>query len=514
MGMILERLRVIWQKLSIVQRAMLIGIVAACGITALVLTQWASKPDYALLFSNLTTEDAAKIVDKIQEEKADYKLTSGGTSIWVPREQMYQLRLQLAKEGLPSGGQKGYSIINDAPLGQSPSNQRITQLRAIQEELAMTIQMLEGVALARVHLVKPEQTLFTSRPNEASASVTIKLRPGYKLSSANIAAITHLVAGSVEGMKADNVTIVDSGGKLLSGGGDSQVAPGANTYMDYKERVEQQLNRKVQDMLERVLGPGKSTVQVSATLDMTSIDTQRTMYDEAKVPRKEVVSSTKKLEDPLGQEEDATGTKLEEKDETVEIEYAVPQTIERSFDVPGDITALSVSAMVDLAVEAPAVPEGDEGEQAAPVTPATLMSIDQVKQIIRNALGRDLLKEEALTVVNVPFKRTELISEPVKKGFPWGKVMDVAGQASLGVMAICALIVFKIFSKAATKNEAPEAVDENGAPVLNQAQGPVALLPTPPSDPAVLKQHIAGILQNNPEQVKKVFNNWIEESGS
>jgi flagellar M-ring protein FliF len=209
-----QKIRAIWEKISLVQRALLVAIVLTFVIAGGLLVHWARMPDMRMLYTDLVPEEASEITEKISEQGIAYELRNGGTAIYVPKENVYQLRLDMAKEGLPAGEQGGYKIFDNEKIGISPFVQSVNLKRALQDELARSIQMIDGVNQARVHIVNSEQTLFTSEAGKTTASVVLKLRPGYRLSSLNIAAITHLVSGSVEGLTSDNVTVIDSQGRL------------------------------------------------------------------------------------------------------------------------------------------------------------------------------------------------------------------------------------------------------------------------------------------------------------
>ena len=269
----LQKIGAIWQKIGLVQRALLVAVVLTFFAVGAFLTHWARKPDFRMLYQDLDPEEAAKITEKISEKGIAYDLKGGGTSIYVPKEQVYQLRLDMAKEGLPVGEQGGYKIFDNGKIGVSPFVQSVNLKRALQEELAKSIQMIDGVTHTRVHIVSSEQTLFTSEAGKTTASVVLKLKPGYKLSPVNIAAITHLISGSVEGLTSENVTIIDSQGRLLSNQSGNAIASGSGTVQDYRERVEQNLQDKVEEMLTTVLGPGRATVKVHAVIDTNSVST-------------------------------------------------------------------------------------------------------------------------------------------------------------------------------------------------------------------------------------------------
>ena len=213
---ILNKIEAIWRNVSLVQRALLVGVVLIVAVAAMFLAKWATRPDMRLLYSNLDAESAGKITDKVSEKGIAFKLSSDGTSVYVPREHRAQLHMEMARAGLPESGQKGYGLFDRQKIGVSPFVQNVNLKRALEEELAKSIQYMDGVVHARVHVVTPEHTLFSNQADETSATVMLKLKPGYKLSAMNVAAITHLVAGSVEGVTNDSVTLVDSGGNLFS----------------------------------------------------------------------------------------------------------------------------------------------------------------------------------------------------------------------------------------------------------------------------------------------------------
>jgi len=511
---LLQKINAMWEKIGVVQRALLIAIVMACVLVGGLLTKWATRPEMQLLYSGLSAEEAGTIVDNISKSNIRYELRAGGTSIYVPEKHVYQLRLTMAKEGLPKGDQGGYKIFDNEKIGVSPLVQQINYNRAMQDELAKTIRMIDGVLVARVHLVRPEQTLFAGEAHETSASVVLQVKPGWQISGASIAAITNLVAGAIDGLKAGNVTVVDSQGHLLTSKADSSgVVSSANTFMDYRDRVEQSIANKVQDMLKLVLGPSRSSVKVSAELDMTSIETMTTKYEKG-TPLEEVVNSTSTVKpgtkDSGGAETSAGST---DKTEKVENKYKVPETITKRLDVPGKIVSLAVSAVVDLSVPKPAVSEGEKGEAAAAETEgetALIMSVEQVKEIIRNAVGPNLLKDvSSLIVVNTAFNRPMVASTDDSGGYEkLSRYIEIARQSSMGVLAICALLVLKIFSGAKKKAVAAGASEQ----LESLSMG---MLPAGSSDAsaAALRQHITGALKENPAQVKQLFASWVSKEG-
>lgn len=499
-----QKLQAIWEKVSIVQRVLLVAIILTFVMAGASITYWVRRPDMRMLYADLDPEEASKITEKIAEQGIPYKLLAGGTCIYVPQEQVYQLRLDMAKEGLAAGGQRGYRIFDDEKIGVSPFIQNVNLKRALQDELAKSIQMIEGVVYARVHIVRAEQSLFSTADSETSASVVLNLRAGYRLSGRNIAAITNLVAGSVEGLKSEKVTVVDSQGRLLAGAGDNTTAGGAGTVQDYKERVEQNLASKVEDMLTQVLGPGRATVRVSAVVDMTSTNLVTEKYDPSgKVTSKEEISSNSETEPSTGGGEgEPTAAGGVKKDETIVTEYLVGKTVEQRVDLPGEVKSLSVAAAVDLSVS--------DANEAAGEENAKIMQLADVETLIQNALGLDLSGSDSLKVVEARFYRPlEPAEAEGKEGLD---MISIARHGSLGVTAICALVVLKIFSGARKKAAAAPAA----AGQLAGAGEAAGLLPgaVSGSETVVVRRQIAEALRNNPEQAKQLFLSWLQEKSA
>ena len=353
-----------------------------------------------------------------------------------------------------------------------------------------------------------KEHFFNSEKSQTSASVVLRLKPGYKLSPLNIAAITHIVTGSVEGLEAGNVTVVDSQGRLLSSKSDQMMAGGAETVADYRERVEQGLANKVEDMLVAVLGPGRAMVRVSADIDMTSSNVAKEVYDPTKIITKEESTSST---DKDGGTADA-GSK---KEETIKTEYAVPKTVEQTVELAGEIKSVTVAAFVDLSpVEYIPLDDSEEEKKKAEAAASAgpVMEIADLEEIIKRAIGPKL-SEDGLKVANVKFNRTnELLPEAEEAGGL--DFVQIARQASLGIMAICALIALKIFGggkKKAAEGQGLEqlaALAGGGMPAAGMMAGGSE------AESVMLRRQIASSLQNNPEQAKQLFANWLQEKGN
>lgn len=494
-----QKISAVWQNINIVQRALLIAIALTVAAGAYLLVHWSRRPDMRLLYRDLAPDEASKITDKISERDIPYELKRGGTAIYVPREHVYQLRLDMAKEGLPEGSQKGYKIFDNAKIGVSPKVQDINLQRALQDELARSIQMMDGVVHARVHIVTPEHSIFASDKSNTTASVALRIRPGYELSSSSISAITHLIAGAVESLKPESVTVVDSNGRLLSRRSDQALDNGATTVADYRERVEHNLAKKAEDMLIAVLGPGRASVKVSAEIDMTSSNFVTEKYDPKGTPTKEEIESTTETKPaPASKNNEAAGNSGKKAGETIVTEYVIGKTVEQRTIMPGEIRSLAVAAFVDL------IPDNIDPNN--PESAAPIVELTEVEQIIKNALG--LKDTDSLKVVQARFNRP-IESMPEEQPSNWPRYMAIARNASLGIMAVCMLLVLKIFG-GASKKAAKGAVQTTELPAGIETQ---ALMPAQAqvSEPLMLRRQIASALQNNPDQVKRLFSSWVED---
>jgi flagellar M-ring protein FliF len=425
------------------------------------------------------------------------------------------LRASLAKDGLtPKDGEAGYELFDNEKLGVSPLVQKMNYTRALQGELAKTIQFFDGVEYARIHIVRPEQTMFTGNDKAASASVMLKLKPGYRLSQTAATAITNLVSGAVEGLKSEHVTIADSEGNLLTGGiSPDTLVGGANTYKDYKAAVEQQMSDRLLRSLDMVLGSGRATVLTGATIDMTSETVVSTSYEKG-IPLEETIDEQSNVKPattaPDGKE---TASGSTEKTGSTTSKYKVPEVVTTKQSSPGKVTAWSVSVVADLSKpkELPAAADQANAGQtpAAAAAEEMIMSVDDVKAIIRTAIGTELLTEANLTVRHVPFNRPAL--QPASDGGSfekWTRIIEIARQSSMGILALCALIALKIFTGASRKVTVA-AIQQTAANSLTAGGAP--LLGAGSSDTNAIRQQIALQLRQNPEQVRQIFSSWLAE---
>jgi len=365
---LLAQVRRAFAQLPPARRAALVGAVAGVLVLLLLVARWASQPDYALLFGSLSPADAGRVVEQLDTEGVQYSLRDGGTAIYVPREEVYDLRLRLATEGVVADGPVGYELFDGGTLGMTDFMQRLNVKRALEGELARTIASVQQVEQARVHLVLPERSPFRDQQTPPSASVVLSVRG--PLSPEQVAGVTALVAGAVEGMSPGQVTVIDEAGRLLAGpqadGGGAAGLSSAQLRM--RQEVEDHLARAGQTMLDQLLGPGRAVVRVSADLDLSRTETEANRVD----PESQTMISEERQEEAG---ENGTGSQS-----TVRNYELSRETVRAQRDA-GEIRTLTVSVLLDEA----APPAGDEG--AAEPTPFTDAQLRQIESLVKNAVG-------------------------------------------------------------------------------------------------------------------------------
>jgi flagellar M-ring protein FliF len=393
-----------WNSLSNAQRIGLIAL-SVVGLVAIsLLIGWATTPSYSVLYSGLSEKDAGSIVEALTEENIAYKLQGTGT-ILVPTDQVYELRLSMARKGMPESGTVGMEIFSENTLGMTEFTQKVNYQRAMEGELERTIGSLEAIESVRVHIVTPEKTLLMGDQSPTTASVTIDVKSGESIDAGQVKAITYLVANSIEGMKPENVVIVDVDGNLLASGDLS--GDNLTTQTDTRRAAEvaasYNIQKKVQNILDSALGPNKAVVQASVVLDWTEREKTEQTFDPAATP---IVRSSQVLQEAYSTDGSSLGgipgaasnlptpvatvasgsgvTNYQRSEETTN--YEISQAEVHEITPAGDIKRVSLSVLVD----------GITDEE----------QLNAIRSIAAAAAGIDETRGDTLAVESLAFDRS------------------------------------------------------------------------------------------------------------
>lgn len=412
-----------FQSLPAARKLTILAAAAATLASIALAVVFINQPDYRVLFTNLSTEDAGQITSRLQEKKIPYQLSPGGDTISVPGEQVSQLRLELAASGLPKGGGVGFEIFDTKNLGVTEFVQQLNLQRALQGELTRTINSLDEIQQSRVHLAIPKKSLFSEDQKKPTASVIVKLKSGRNLSEQQIQGVAHLVSSSIEGMSPRDVMIVDSSGKVLSrvteGG---EMAQLSNSQIEYKKNVEKDLTSRITSMLEKVVGEGKAVVRISADLDFRVMEKTEEKYDSEEPAIRSVQRSQEKSGSTSGGAGESTvavtarqpaaprpaGSNREKSDET--INYEISRTVNKTVMPVGDVKKLSIAVLVDGIYA-----KNDKG--AEEYQPRPEKELTALEDLVKKSAGFDVKRGDQVVVSNVPFKKVDLSSDLPEKSW-------------------------------------------------------------------------------------------------
>ena len=406
------------KNLSSGRKVILIGLVGSMLAAFSFMALWTGTPELVPLYSGLAPEDAGVILGELKARKIEHGISPTGDSILVPREQVYETRMALASKGLPQGAGVGFEIFDNAKLGMTEFVQNVNFQRALQGEMARTINGFSEVEGSRVHIVLPSKSLFLEEEDAASASVVLKLVPGKWLSRRQVQGIVHLVSSSVSGLNPEKVTVVDNYGQMLAGASTENAGLDISSdQLEYQDKVERNLENRVSTMLEQALGPDKAIVRVSCEIDFKQYEKTEERYNpDNQVARSEQVLQTTSSGDtgypkgPVGVvagtvsrdnqgKTDQASPVFVKQDKT--INYEIGKTTSRTVEPVGRVGKVSVAVIVDGTRTL--VNEGKKNEswQYAPRSPKELATIEA---IVKRTVNFDGARGDQVEVANIPFE--------------------------------------------------------------------------------------------------------------
>jgi len=437
-------------------------------------TQWARKPDFALLYGDLGPKESGEIVDLLKEENVSFQIRGNGSAIAVPSEKVHEMRLKLAGKGLPRE-ESGYELLDKVGFGTSDFVQRVNYRRAVQGELAKTIRHLDYVEWAQVHLALPEGSLFVEDEKSATASVILKLksRSAGVLRPEQVASIVHLVSAGVEGLKPENVTITDTRGNLLSRKElPSSMIGASNDQLEMKKKIEDHFVMKAQDLLEKIVGAGKSVVRVSADLDFKHVDEKHIEFDpERRVPKVQTVTTRVSGGAPfsgggvpgmqanlMSQSGIIQSVGSSEEEETAQTQYELSKTERIIADHGASLKRMSVAVLVDGMYEDK---EAEDGKIQKVYSPRNKDDITRIAALVKQALGFDESnnRNDTFEIQNVQFYEPSFEQEEasLKKEQQKEFMLKMAKNGSLAITVLVFLMFvmrsMKKLKKARATNE-------------------------------------------------------------
>jgi len=454
----LARIKVLDQRQRIAAAAAL--AMAFALIVGAVL--WSRPPNQAVLFSNFGDQDGGEIINALQQQNVPFSISSDGRSILVPAGIVYETRLRLATAGLPKGGQVGFELMDTQKLGVSQFNEQVAYQRALEGELARTIQSLASVTAARVHLAMPKQTSFLRDDQKPTASVMVRLRPGRTLDGNQVAGIVHLVSSSIPKMSDSGVSIVDQNGNLLTGAEPAQRSELDPTQLRYIEEIEAGLIRRVENILTPMYGRGNFRAQVTADIDFNKVEQTAETFRPNPAPEQAIRSQQTseqqtRDEGPQGVPGALTnqppvpatapitippvppqgeGQRMITSHRAAVTNYELDRTIQHIKQSLGQIKRLSVAVVVNQ--RAMQLPSGEE--QTMPISDD---EIARITSLVRDAVGYNAARGDTISVAGSPFAEMADHQLPVWKD-PQMIELGLVGGKYLALLFLFFFVYFGI----------------------------------------------------------------------
>lgn len=488
----------LWNDLSAAQRAVVVAFVALAIVVGTFTAMIASKPRMAVLFSGLESEDAGAIAQKLNDEKVPYELSGDSRTISVPADKVYDMQMKMAVQGLPQGGSAGFELFDKSTFGMTEFTEKLNYQRALQGELARTICQLRPVLSARIHITIPQDKVFESEQQPAKASIALKLRRGTPLGDEQIGGIVHLVSSAVEGLKPQDVEVIDQDGNVLSesmaSGGNGGMLTANQTKM--KRQFENEVAQNLQSMLARIVGQEKAVVRVSADMNFDQKQTTSETFEPA--PGNQASANTQSGPSPAGvmlsQETSSevynggvvppavigntnrtaasAGDKYNRA--TTTAQYQVSKKTEATVVSPGQVTRLSVAVLVDKSVSG--------------------LQISNIRQAVEAAAGVNTTRGDQVTVQAVAFDTSS--QKQVDKEMAAASRNDLISTVAKNAGAVILLVGFLVVLKSIVTGIRVQAPS---SPLAAQVRDTEYSVPSAQPSQAVAQQAEQQMRQTNPQ---------------
>ena len=493
------------------------------GLT--VMFVWTNQVDYQVLFHNLSPDDAGAIISELKEKNIPYKIEGNGSTVLVEKERIYDLRLALASKNLPNGGSVGFEIFDKTGFGATKFVQELNYRRALQGELARTINQFKEVKNSRVFIVLPKESLFIEESKPASASIQLDLKTN--LAPKKLASIVHLVASAVEGLEPGAVTVVDTKGRILFKGGNADYASSflSSTQLEYKSALENEIRKNVQSMLEGIVGAGKALVRVIAEIDFNKTTLSEEEYDPASAvvrSQRNVVESSQKNGGSAQTAQTVTNNRkgiispqdssqnINSKEDTT-TNYEINKITKSTLRPAGTIKRLSVAAVIDQMYKLEKLEDGTVKKNHIPWNDDALKKFTE---IVKNAMGYSEDREDQVSLSSMPFF-SEVSAAPMaegdKKGFDILEIIGGYKKLIVNLLLVILIFLFVIRPLLKSMRAAPEKAVLAGAELPGIGIDGEAFPQI--SEPKRIgeRQKAIELSKNNPDKAEQILKEWISE---
>ena len=480
-----------------------IGIAAVVlAMAAFLFFQWVSTPSYTVLYSNLDDATLSTVVDELERQGISYEIEGGGSRVLVPKSQVYQVRATLAVEGVQNGSSpEGYSLLDEQGLNVSDFRQRVDYQRALEGEMELTLLAMNDINQATVHLVIPEESLFSE--DEVAVTASVLLATAAPLGELEIETITFLVASGVEGLEPKNVTVADVEGNVLHASGDmADDSAVSNRNLRMTHDFEASLAADVENLLAAVVGPSSASVVVRAQLDFDeqSVETQSFDHENTATLRESesaetYVGSGTPPGGTLGVEgesvaTDTSGAYTYDRTDVIR-EYGVDSVISKEITAPGKVELLSVAVVMD-----------DGSLTGSPVP-----DISEVESLISAAVGLDTVRGDAISVSAVAYPVPEVVEDAAE---PEAAAMDMMAMIPQVIGGLVLLIVvgsLLMMARGSSKKTKAAALE-----VVQPALGGGATAAVgETSDGTSIHPEVMNLVQRQPEEIAVLLRSWLAD---
>jgi flagellar M-ring protein FliF len=449
---------------------LMLGVAAVVAVMGAV-WMWGQQPDYRVLFSNFSDRDGGAIVAELEKMNVPYKYAEGGGAVLVPADRVHDARLKLAAQGLPKGGNVGFELMENQKLGASQFVERVNFQRAMEGELARSIESVSSVQAARVHLAMPKDSIFVSEQKAPTASVLLNLHPGRSLDPQQVSAIVHLVASSVPDLPPKNVTIVDQNGNLLSESGKAASINGMDpSQIKYVQELQQNVVKRIESIITPIVGPNNVRAEATADVDFSRSEQAVESYKPNQTPDAMVIRSQQTSESLNGTANaggvpgaltnqppapatapinapgksanaaapaSASPAAATRKDATVN--YEVDKTIQYVQQGSGGLKRLSVAVVINYK-------KATDKTGKTVMQPLTEAESTQITNLVKEAMGFNAERGDTINVVNTPFAITEQEVIPELPFWKQSENVEYIGMAKTAgkylLMALALLVLY------------------------------------------------------------------------